>query len=111
MAFALVPDVTDNHEHLADVVKEIELNVGPIYSLVKNAGYGHEGTLEESSMEKLREQFEVIVFGAVAMIKAVLPYMRERRQGRILNVTSMGGLLFKASHPPWQRRSGPSGSM
>jgi short-subunit dehydrogenase len=74
-------------------VEEIERNVGTVYALINNAGYGHEGTLEESSMEELRQQFEVNVFGAVAMMKAVLPYMRSRRQGRILNVTSMGGLM------------------
>ena len=44
-------------------------------------------------MEDLRQQFEVNVFGAVAMMKAVLPYMRSRREGRILNITSMGGLM------------------
>jgi NAD(P)-dependent dehydrogenase (short-subunit alcohol dehydrogenase family) len=41
----------------------------------------------------LRKQFEVNVFGAVAVIKAVLPYMRQRRQGHILNITSMGGMV------------------
>ena len=44
-------------------------------------------------MDELRQQFEVNVFGAVAMIKAVLPHMRLRREGRILNITSMGGLM------------------
>jgi NAD(P)-dependent dehydrogenase (short-subunit alcohol dehydrogenase family) len=44
-------------------------------------------------MDELRHQFEVNVFGAVAMMKAVLPVMRSRREGRILNVTSMGGLM------------------
>lgn len=61
--------------------------------LVNNAGYGHEGILEESPLEELRRQFEVNVFGAVAMIKAVLPHMRCRRRGRILNITSMGGFI------------------
>jgi NAD(P)-dependent dehydrogenase (short-subunit alcohol dehydrogenase family) len=92
-AFARVLDVTDPPEKLSAVVEEIEQNVGPVYALINNAGYGHEGTLEESSMEELRQQFEVNVFGAVAMMKAVLPFMRARREGRILNVTSMGGLM------------------
>jgi len=64
-----------------------------VYALINNAGYGHEGTLEESPMEELRQQFEVNVFGAVSMMKAVLPFMRARHEGRILNVTSMGGLM------------------
>jgi NAD(P)-dependent dehydrogenase (short-subunit alcohol dehydrogenase family) len=92
-AFARILDVTEGLERLISVVEEIERNIGPIYALINNAGYGHEGTLEESSMEELRQQFEVNVFGAVAMMKAVLPAMRARHQGRILNVTSMGGLM------------------
>jgi NAD(P)-dependent dehydrogenase (short-subunit alcohol dehydrogenase family) len=92
-AFARVLDVTGAPEQLAVAVEEIEQNVGPVYALINNAGYGHEGTLEESSMDELRQQFEVNVFGAVAMMKAVLPHMRARREGRILNVTSMAGLM------------------
>jgi NAD(P)-dependent dehydrogenase (short-subunit alcohol dehydrogenase family) len=92
-AFARVLDVTDAPEQLAVAIEEIEQNVGPVYALINNAGYGHEGTLEESSMDELRQQFEVNVFGAVAMMKAVLPHMRARREGRILNVTSMAGLM------------------
>jgi short-subunit dehydrogenase len=61
--------------------------------LVNNAGYGHEGALEESTIDELRRQFEVNVFGAVAMIQAVLPGMRKRRSGHILNITSMGGMI------------------
>jgi NAD(P)-dependent dehydrogenase (short-subunit alcohol dehydrogenase family) len=91
--FARILDVTDEPARLADAVEEIESSIGPVYALINNAGYGHEGTLEESSMDELRRQFEVNVFGAVAMIKAVLPHMRTRREGRILNVTSMGGLM------------------
>jgi NAD(P)-dependent dehydrogenase (short-subunit alcohol dehydrogenase family) len=85
-------DVTET-ERVSPVVAEIEKNIGAIDVLVNNAGYGHEGILEESSMDDLRRQFEVNVFGAVAMMQAVLPYMRKRRAGRILNITSMGGLI------------------
>lgn len=93
LSLARVLDVTDEPSQLSLAVEEIERNIGPVYALINNAGYGHEGTLEESSMEELRQQFEVNVFGAVAMMKAVLPHMRGRREGRILNVTSMGGLM------------------
>jgi len=92
-SFARVLDVTDEPARLAGMVEEIERTIGPVYALINNAGYGHEGTLEESPIDELRRQFDVNVFGAVAMIKAVLPYMRKRREGRILNVTSMGGLM------------------
>ena len=91
-ARGVVLDVTD-FERTGPVVARVEQEVGPIDVLVNNAGYGHEGILEESSMEELRQQFEVNVFGAVAMMKAVLPFMRKRRRGHIINVTSMGGLI------------------
>jgi NAD(P)-dependent dehydrogenase (short-subunit alcohol dehydrogenase family) len=77
----------------AAVVAELEQRVGPIDILVNNAGYGYEGTIEEASMDDVRYQFEVNVFGAIRMMQAVLPGMRARRRGHILNVTSMGGLM------------------
>ncbi|MCA8019126.1 oxidoreductase [Burkholderia metallica] len=89
-AVARVLDVTD-FDRIDGVVADIEANVGPVDVLVNNAGYGHEGIMEESPLAEMRRQFDVNVFGAVAMMKAVVPYMRERRHGRILNVTSMGG--------------------
>jgi NAD(P)-dependent dehydrogenase (short-subunit alcohol dehydrogenase family) len=91
-ALARVLDVTDESS-IPTAVAEVESKVGPIYALINNAGYGHEGTLEESPLDELRQQFEVNVFGAVSMIKAVLPFMRQRRSGRIINVTSMGGMM------------------
>ncbi|MFM0513224.1 oxidoreductase [Paraburkholderia sp. RL17-373-BIF-A] len=91
-AHAVVLDVTD-FEAIAPAVAAITQTVGPIDVLVNNAGYGHEGTLEESPLGDLRRQFDVNVFGAVAMIKAVLPVMRERRSGHIINITSMGGFI------------------
>jgi NAD(P)-dependent dehydrogenase (short-subunit alcohol dehydrogenase family) len=91
-AHALMLDVTEI-EAIAPAVAEIEASQGPIDVLVNNAGYGHEGTLEESPIEEMRRQFEVNVFGAVAMMKAVLPFMRGRRAGRIINITSMGGFI------------------
>ncbi|MBR1221276.1 oxidoreductase [Bradyrhizobium sp. U87765 SZCCT0131] len=91
-AHAVILDVTDT-ARVAPVVAGIEERVGAIDVLVNNAGYGHEGILEESSIDDLRRQFEVNVFGAVAMIQAVLPAMRQRRAGHIINITSMGGII------------------
>lgn len=61
--------------------------------LINNAGYGHEGVLEESPLDEMRRQLDVNVFGAVAVAKAFLPHFRERRSGFIVNVTSMGGMI------------------
>lgn len=91
-AHAVILDVTDT-ARVAPTVAEIEQRIGAIDVLVNNAGYGHEGILEESSIDDLRRQFDVNVFGAVAMIQAVLPSMRQRRDGHILNITSMGGII------------------
>jgi NAD(P)-dependent dehydrogenase (short-subunit alcohol dehydrogenase family) len=91
-AHALVLDVTD-FEAVAAQVPGAERRFGAIDVLVNNAGYGQEGVVEESSIDDLRRQFDANVFGAVAMIKAVLPGMRERGSGRIINVTSMGGVI------------------
>lgn len=85
-------DVTDSAA-IDEVVAHVERALGPIDVLVNNAGYGHEGILEESPLDEMRRQFDVNVFGAVAMIKAVLPGMRRRRRGHIVNITSMGGAI------------------
>ncbi|WP_372089164.1 oxidoreductase [Tistrella mobilis] len=91
-ACPLVLDVTD-YDAIPEAVARAEAAAGPIDVLVNNAGYGHEGVLEESSLDDLRRQFAANVFGPVAMIKAVLPGMRARRRGHIVNVTSMGGFI------------------
>jgi len=92
LAVGRVLDVTD-FEAIDGVVADVEATVGPVDVLVNNAGYGHEGVMEESPLSEMRRQFDVNVFGAVAMMKAVLPYMRTRRRGHILNITSMGGFI------------------
>ncbi|USI73488.1 oxidoreductase [Sphingomonas morindae] len=91
-AHVLQLDVTD-YPAIPAAVADAESRAGPIDVLVNNAGYGHEGVLEESSMDDLQRQFAANVFGPVAMMKAVLPGMRARRRGHIVNVTSMGGFI------------------
>jgi len=89
---SILCDVTE-FDRIADIVRRAEEDHGPVDVLVNNAGYGHEGILEESSLEEMRRQFDVNVFGAVAVAKAFLPRFRERRSGFIVNVTSMGGMI------------------
>ena len=91
-AHACLLDVTDV-DVIDGVVAEVEASIGPVDVLVNNAGYGHEGVMEESPLADLRRQFDVNVFGAVAVIKAFLPYFRARRRAHIVNITSMGGLV------------------
>ncbi|MDR6913772.1 short-subunit dehydrogenase [Pseudomonas sp. 3296] len=88
----VILDATD-FDRIDSVIAEVEANHGPVDVLVNNAGYGHEGILEESPLDEMRHQFDVNVFGAVAVIKAFLPYFRKRRAGHILNITSLGGAI------------------
>lgn len=91
-AHAVRHDVTD-FDRIADIVEEVESEHGPVDVLINNAGYGHEGVLEESPLEEMRRQFDINVFGAVSVAKAFLPRFRARRRGFIVNVTSMGGMI------------------
>jgi NAD(P)-dependent dehydrogenase (short-subunit alcohol dehydrogenase family) len=91
-SYGVTLDVTA-HETVIATIAGVEHEIGAIDVLVNNAGYGHEGTIEESTLEQYRRQFDVNVFGAVSAIQAVLPFMRARRAGHIINITSMGGLV------------------
>jgi len=91
-AHAVILDVTD-FARIDSVVAEMHTRYGPVDVVVNNAGYGHEGIFEESPLEDMRRQFDVNVFGAVAITKAFVPYLRERRRGHIINITSMGGTI------------------
>jgi len=91
-AHAVLLDVTDI-DAIPDAVADAESRFGAVDILVNNAGYGHEGIFEESPLEEMRRQFEVNVFGAVAVTQAFVPRFRERRRGHIVNITSMGGFI------------------
>ena len=89
-AYGVVLDVTD-FEQTGPVVARVEQEVGPIDVLVNNAGYGFISGLEEAAEAEYRDQFEVNFFGTVAMTKAVLPMMRRRQSGFIVNISSIVG--------------------
>ncbi|PRA47379.1 short-chain dehydrogenase/reductase [Ochrobactrum sp. MYb68] len=91
-AHAVLCDITE-FERIEGIVQRAEADFGPVDVLINNAGYGHEGVLEESPLSEMQRQFDVNTFGAVAVAKAFLPHFRQRRSGFVVNVTSMGGLI------------------
>jgi NAD(P)-dependent dehydrogenase (short-subunit alcohol dehydrogenase family) len=80
-------DVSDSHSINTAIEKGIT-HFGTINVLLNNAGYGQQGIFEAISAEKVREQFDVNVFGLMEVTRALLPHFRERKQGTIINVTS-----------------------
>jgi NAD(P)-dependent dehydrogenase (short-subunit alcohol dehydrogenase family) len=83
-------DVT-KPEMIQAAVKAAQERFGRIDVLVNNAGYGYLSTIEEGEDEAIRAQFETNVFGLFALTRAVLPGMRERRRGHVINITSVAG--------------------
>lgn len=90
-ALVLALDVTDKAQ-IATAVAQVQQKFGKIDVLVNNAGYGYFTSIEEGEEEKIRAQFETNFFGLVSLTQAVLPVMREKRSGTIVNFSSIGGL-------------------
>ena len=88
-ALALALDVTDQ-EQVAAAIGAAEERFGGIDVVVNNAGYGYRAAVEEGEEADVRQLFDTHVFGAVRMIKGVLPGMRARRSGTIVNISSIG---------------------
>jgi NAD(P)-dependent dehydrogenase (short-subunit alcohol dehydrogenase family) len=95
-ALAVALDVTDAGQ-IAAVVAAADKAFGGIDVLVNNAGHGYLSAVEEGDDAEVRKLFDVNYFGAVDMIKAVLPSMRARGSGHIVNISSMTGLV---ANPP-----------
>ena len=91
-ALALKLDVT-NEAEAAEAVKKAETTFGSIDVLVNNAGYGYVAAVEEGEEVEVRAMVETNFFGLARMIHVVLPGMRHRRRGSIVNISSMGGLV------------------
>lgn len=87
----------DSDESVQVGMAKIQLEHGPIDVLVNNAGVERAGAIEESSMDDFRATMETNYFGVLRCVKAVVPQMRERRTGTIINISSVAGSF---SHPP-----------
>ena len=86
-------DVT-NDKSVSDAIDKIVNEKSErVDVLVNNAGYGQGGALEDDSMDEIKSLFETNLFGAIRVMKAVLPIMRKQRGGTIVNVSSMGGRI------------------
>jgi short-subunit dehydrogenase len=83
----------DNDDSVRNALEKIIDEKQKIDILVNNAGYGLFGALEDISIEEIKKQFETNLFGAIRTIKEVLPTMREQKNGIIVNVTSIAGVV------------------
>lgn len=86
-------DITDEAS-VRSCVETIEAHDGGIDILINNAGYGSYGAVEDVSIDEARRQFDVNLFGLARLTQLILPAMRQKRFGKIVNVTSMGGKIY-----------------
>jgi NAD(P)-dependent dehydrogenase (short-subunit alcohol dehydrogenase family) len=91
-ALALALDVTEDAQ-VTNAVRQAEERFGGVDVLVNNAGYGYRAAVEEGEEPEVAKLFAANFFGPVAMIKAVLPEMRGRRDGAIVNISSIGARI------------------
>ena len=88
----------NNEKSVADAIDRIAKEKGHIDVVVNNAGYDLDGAIEEISIDEMRAMFDTNCFGAVEVMKAVIPMMRNQRSGKIVNITSMGGRIAIPFH-------------
>ncbi len=86
-------DVTDENS-MTGGIDLILKEKGSVDILVNNAGYGSYGSIEDVPMEEARRQFEVNIFGLARLTQLVLPGMREKGYGKIINISSIGGKIY-----------------
>jgi NAD(P)-dependent dehydrogenase (short-subunit alcohol dehydrogenase family) len=91
LPISLIELDVDSDKSVEDAVHKINDESKRIDVLVNNAGYALVGALEDLSIDEIKAQFETNVFGAIRIMKAVLPIMRKQKGGTIVNVSSIGG--------------------
>ena len=92
VALQLPLDVTDPGS-IAGATQEVIKRFGRIDVLVNNAGYAVRGVVEDISVEQVQQMFDVNVYGVMRMIRAVVPYMRQQKAGRVITIGSLAGKL------------------
>jgi NAD(P)-dependent dehydrogenase (short-subunit alcohol dehydrogenase family) len=91
--FEMIPmDVTDE-DSVRQGVATVLARAGRLDAVVNNAGFGFGGAVEDTSIDEAQQIFETNFFGVLRVCRAVLPHLRERRAGTIVNVSSLGGLV------------------
>lgn len=88
-----------NEQSVANAIAKTLDTFGTIDVVVNNAGYGQLGTLEELSNTEARKNFDINVFGALNVIRNVMPHLRAKKSGAIFNISSIGG--FMGNFPGW----------
>lgn len=89
----LALDVT-SQSSIDQAIETINKESGGVDILINNAGYGSYGAVEDVAMEEAKRQFDVNLFGLAAVTKAVIPGMRAKKWGKIVNISSMGGKIY-----------------
>ncbi len=92
-AIPLKMDITRD-EQIRAVVQKIEADHGGVDVLINNAGFGMFGAVEDTDIDDARYQFEVNLFGMARLTQLLLPGMREKRGGKIINISSIGGKVY-----------------
>ena len=83
----------NKQDTIDNAINQIKNNENRIDILVNNAGYGFMGSIENSSLQEIKDQFETGFFGPIRMIKAVLSFMKEQKSGKIINISSIAGQI------------------
>ena len=92
-AIVMPMDIT-NEDQVMKVVDAIETDHGNVDVLINNAGFGLYGAMEDTSLDDARYQFDVNLFGLARLTQLLLPGMRNKRSGKIINISSMGGKVY-----------------
>src|SRR6266566_5184877 len=92
VALQLPLDVTDPTA-VASATEEVVRRFGRIDVLVNNAGYAVRGAVEDIPVEQVQQMFDVNVYGVMRMIRAVVPHMRQQKEGRVITIGSLAGKL------------------